>query len=248
MITPSADHYHKFERLGNDYVCSCGKRMLAFEHKEESNTKVGVRKNGRKYTKKADTNRYFTPNEWMTFEDYLKPAMRHTCKMLLNTGARIMELQKAQVRDFIYNPSGRSTLVLRNTKTKARKGEFGSGKPRTIPISKQFAKYLADYIKNNNLKPEEGLNISSTPAVNIAMKLAATNAKLNHPEDFSAHNLRKTLEVWLMALGVDGLALTAHIGHDMKTAASHYVSPDVFSWDDKNKMRQIIGDLYEQRR
>ena len=56
--------------------------------------------------------------------------------------------------------------------------------------------------------------------------------------------LAKTLEVWLMVLGVDSLALTAHIGHDIRTAAQHYVSPDIFSWDDKKKIRLVIGDLY----
>ena len=63
---------------------------------------------------------------------------------------------------------------------------------------------------------------------------------------FSIHNIRKTLEIWLMALGVDGLTITSHIGHSMQTAASHYVSPDVFSWEEKSKMREIIGDLYRR--
>jgi lipid A disaccharide synthetase len=49
-----------------------------------------------------------------------------------------------------------------------------------------------------------------------------------------------------MALGVDSLPLTAHLGHDIKTAASNYVSPDIFSWEDKRKIKLIIGDLYEK--
>ena len=43
---------------------------------------------------------------------------------------------------------------------------------------------------------------------------------------------------------VDGLKLTAHLGHSMAVAAGHYVSPDIFSYEEKNKMRMIIGDLY----
>lgn len=61
---------------------------------------------------------------------------------------------------------------------------------------------------------------------------------------FSIHNIRKTLEVWLMSLGVDGLVLTAHFGHDMKTAAQHYVSPDILSFEERKQIRMIVGDLY----
>ncbi|GAG19876.1 unnamed protein product, partial [marine sediment metagenome] len=106
--------------------------------------------------------------------------------------------------------------------------------------------YLNRYRGDNKLGHESYFGILSTPALNIGIKKAAAKAALQNPRDFSAHSLRKTLETWLMALGVDGLALTAHFGHDMKTAAQHYVSPDVFSWDEKKRMRLIIGDLYEK--
>ena len=78
------------------------------------------------------------------------------------------------------------------------------------------------------------------------MKKALQNAKIKDWQMFSIHNIRKSLEIWLMALNVDGLTITAHVGHSMQTAAGHYVSPDVFSWDEKNKMREIIGDLYRR--
>ena len=62
------------------------------------------------------------------------------------------ELQKVKCQDFIFNPQGRSRIILRFTKAKAKKGEFGSGRTRDIPLSKQFAKYLNNYIQENKLE------------------------------------------------------------------------------------------------
>lgn len=240
----NTNHLHKYKQEGDYYKCKCGKKILRFS--EEDNKKVGMRSNGRKYTKKANQNRFFFPKEYTKFEDTLKPKQKHSIKCLLNTGARINELQLAQIQDFIFNPQGRSRLILRHTKTKARKGEFGSGKIRDVPLSKPFAKYLNKYIKENKLKEEDKLKILSTPALNIAMKKTAKLIKLSNPEDFSAHTMRKTLEVWLMALDVGDMKIVAHIGHSIGTAASHYISPDIFSWEDKRFIRQILGDLYLQ--
>lgn len=242
----NTNHLHKYKQEGNVYKCECGKTILKFN--EINDKKVGIRSNGRKYTKKSNQNRFFFPKEYMKFEDALKPKQKHTTKCLLNTGARIQEMQLTQVPDFIFNPQGRSRIILRHTKTKARKGEFGSGKIRDIPISKTFAKYLNKFIKDNNLKDKDNLLILSTPALAIAMKKTAKDIKLSNPEDFSAHTLRKTLEVWLMALDIGDMKIIAHLGHDLKTAASHYISPDIFSWDDIKKIRFILGDLYEVRR
>lgn len=241
-------HMHEYSRQGNYFICNCGKKILAFEQKEDEDIKVGIRSNHRKYTKKNDNNRFFMPKEWIKFEDKLSPFMRHTCKCLLFTGARIMELQHVKVNDFIYDPKGRSILILRVTKTKARKGEFGSGKPRKIPLSKSFAKYLADFIKNNELELDDNLVTHTNGAINQAVKKTARKIGLSHPEDISAHTFRKTLETWLMALGADTGALVAHFGHDLATAVKSYISADIFSGEDKNLMRQIIGDIYERRR
>ena len=159
-------------------------------------------------------------------------------------------MKKAQVKDFIYIPKGRSRIILRHTKSKVKKGEFkfSEGRTRDLPISNAFAKCLQSYIEEKKLQPEDRFNILSKPGMGIAMKKAAVNALIENSEDFSPHTLRKTLEVWLMALGVDSMKLLAHFGHDYNTAASHYVSPDIFSWEDKKKIREIIGDLYEERR
>ena len=82
--------------------------------------------------------------------------------------------------------------------------------------------------------------------MNEAYKKAGKKAGIRDYYNISSHTFRKTLEVWLMALGVESLPLVAHIGHDLKTAAHHYISPDIFNWEDRQKMRDIIGDLYRR--
>ena len=199
-----------------------------------------IRKDGKLYTLKADVNRFFFPKEYCKFEDALKSKQKHTIHFLLNTGCRINEARNVSVSDVDFV---NKRMVIRKVKRKAKKKET-RGKIRTIPISSKFVRYLNRYVNNNNLTETDTFRLLSTPAINIAMKKTAEKIGLSNPEDFSAHTIRKTLEVWLMSLGVRDIPLTAHFGHDIKTAASHYVSPDVFSNEEKMHMRDIIGDLY----
>jgi len=197
-------------------------------------------KNGREYRLKDNKYRFLFPDEYMKFEDKLKPKQKHSVKFLINTGARINEALNVKVSDLDLN---RKRIILRITKTKAMKGEK-YGRPRIIPISTQFARYLKKYIKDKDIEGDDELGILKNPALNIAYKKAGKLAGILDYYNISSHTFRKTLEVWLLALGIDSLTLVAHIGHDIRTAARHYVSPDIFSWDDKQKIREIIGDLY----
>jgi|AntAceMinimDraft_18_1070375.scaffolds.fasta_scaffold07808_8 integrase len=233
-------HQHNFIKEGNYYVCSCGKKLLAFEEKD--GLRIGMRSNGMKYTKKANTNRFLFPKEWAKLDSKMKPKVKHTAYCLLFSGCRINEIKQCNlVEDFVYDKEGRSRLVIRHTKVKARKGEFRTGRVRDIPISKKFAKYLALYLENH---PDGNLNLLTNAGFNTSFKKTAKLTGIKNPEDLSAHTLRKTLEVWLMSLGLDSLPLTAHLGHSISTAASNYVSPDILSWEDKKMIRYIIDNLY----
>ena len=202
-----------------------------------------TRKNGRTYKLKDNKDRFLFPEEYMKFEDVLKDKQKVSVRFLINTGARINEARNVNVEDIDLE---RKRIVLRVTKTKAKKKER-KGKPRIIPISTQFAKYLKGHIRNKRLQPNDYLGILSNAALNTAYKKAGMRAGIKNYGDISSHTFRKTLEVWLMTLGVQDIPLTAHIGHDIKTAASHYVSPDIFSWEDKQKIREVIGDLYGRK-
>jgi len=194
--------------------------------------KIVKTKSGKDYTIRSNRDRFFYPEEWEKFFDVLKPMQKFTFNFLINTGARINEARNVQPFDIDLE---RKRIVLRITKVKAKKKEKNP-RPRIIPISTQFAKYL----KNKSGK------ILSTPAANIALKKALIKSGVKDWKMFSIHNIRKTLETWLMALDIDGLKITAHMGHSLVTAAGHYISPDVFSWEEKSKMRMIIGDLYQR--
>jgi integrase len=85
---------------------------------------------------------------------------------------------------------------------------------------------------------------TSKPAIHIALKNGLKRAGITDYYMFSTHNIRKTFEIWLMSLGIDGLKLTAHLGHSLQVAAGSYVSADIFSYEEKDQMRRIIGDLY----
>lgn len=208
--------------------------------KEVENIKSLMRKNGRPYSIRTHRDRFFYPDEWGKFFDYLKPRQKFTFRFLVNTGARINEARNIRVEDLDIE---RKRIILRITKVKSKKGEKHP-RPRLIPISSQFAKYLKAYIKKHELTNPDYLNILSTPAANIAMKKALREAGIKDWYMFSVHNVRKTLETWLMAVNVDGLKIVAHIGHSMAVAAKNYISADVFSWEEKKQIRMIIGDLY----
>ena len=200
-----------------------------------------TRKNGIPYSVRSNRDRFFYPDEWIKFYGSLKKSQKLTFDVMINTGARINEARHIKVGDI---DTTNQRLILRVTKVKAKKKEKNP-RPRTIPLSSQFTRRLKAYIKDKN--NDEYLRILSTPAANIALKNALQKALITDWYMFSIHNVRKTLETWLMALGVDSLKLTAHFGHDIRTAAHHYVSPDIFSASEKQKIRDIIGDLYQER-
>ncbi len=201
-----------------------------------------TRKGGRKWAVKDNINRFLFPEEYKKFEDQLKPKQRFAVICLINTGARINEIQNVKVEDCDLE---RNRMMLRITKAKAKKGEK-KGKPRIIPISSQFSKYLRKFIRQNDLTQQDYLPILKNNSLNEAYKKAGKKAGIKDYYNISSHTFRKTLEVWLMALGVESLPLVAHLGHDLKTAAHHYISPDIFNWEDRQKMRDIIGDLYRR--
>lgn len=207
--------------------------------------KQGVmRKNGLFWQVRTDKDRFLFPSEYRAFYEKLKTKQKFSVAFLVNTGARIQEAQNVKVEDCdLIN----CRISLKHTKAKAKKGEVkGQGKPRIIPISSQFAKYLKAQIKEKGLENASKLPILSNGALNQAYKKAARKAGIKDFQNITSHTFRKTLECWLMALGVDALPLTAHLGHDIKTAAQNYVSPDIFTKEDRREMRVVIGDLYDR--
>jgi integrase len=198
-------------------------------------------KNNKKYTIRENRDRIFYPNEWLKFYNSLKEKQKKTFDMLISTGARINEAAHIKKGDVDFE---NKRLILRITKVKARKGEKNP-RPRTIPFSSQFKRRLTAYFKDRG--NEDYIGILSTPAANIALKKGLQRIGIADWQMFSIHNIRKTFETWLMALGIDGLKITAHLGHSAMVAANNYLAADVFSVEEKLKIREILGDLYQER-
>lgn len=218
-------------------------KELELTQTDRPDLKVGMRKNGRKYSVRSNRDRFFYPKEWFKFYDALKEGRQKTTfRCLINTGARINEIRNVKVTDIDFD---NRRMILRVTKVKARKGEKNP-RPRIIPMSTEFTKWLRLYVIKNKLEPNDFLDLLSTPAANICMKKVLDRVGIKDGYMLSIHNVRKTFENWLMALDVDGLKITAHLGHSMAVAAGHYISADVFSFEERKEIRMIIGDLYER--
>lgn len=209
---------------------------------EENNTtlKVITKKDGKKYSVRANRDRFFYPNEWMKFYDNLKTMQKMTFDMLINTGARINEVIHIKVGDIDFD---RNNIILRVTKVKARKGEKNP-RPRTISISSQFARKLKLYCKDKN--NEEYIHLLSAEGAHLAMKRTLERIGIKDWYMFSLHNIRKTHGNWLKALGIDGAEICTRLGHDYNTFLKAYGSPDIFTFKDKQDMRLILGDLYKK--
>ena len=230
---------------------------------ETEGVKIGIRRNGRKYSVRDHRDKFFYPFEWMKFFDALNKKQKFTFRFLINVGCRINEARHIRVGDIDLD---NKRITIRITKVKAKKGEKNP-RPRDIPISTSFSKYLRKIFRDNNLINECYLassnnpkndsmidnpilfkdGIKSTPAGNIALKKTLKKIGVKEWMAFSLHNIRKTLENYLLALGVNEVKVSKHMGHDISTMIQHYVSADVFSFEEKKQMRLIIGDLYQQQ-
>jgi len=198
---------------------------------------------GRKYTVRQSRSRYLFPDEYMAIEDVPEKNKEKRIlnyRFLINTGARINEIRHIKVEDIDFV---RNSIAIRYTKVK---NKDGSNKIRIIPISNKFKKYLKKYVKKNNMTSSDAFPIFSTPGLNKSLKNSLRRAGVPDWKMISVHNLRKTLETWLIALNIDSIKITQHFGHTVAIASKHYVSPDTFTWEEKKMIRQIIGGLYEK--
>jgi len=193
-----------------------------------------------KYYVKENGKLFFYPQEWNKIIQMAKPRQRDSLTILINTGARHKEARHIKVEDVDYE---RNNLILRITKVRAKRGEKRPV-PRHIPISSKFTKYLKGMIRRYKLWPEDYFPVLKHTALSSCIKRLSRQVGRKDWRDFSPHNVRKTTECWLIALGNDGFKVAKHLGHTAKVALNEYISPDIFTYDDKSMIRDILGDLY----
>ncbi len=193
------------------------------------------------YRLKINTKVFLKPKLWNRFYKSLKEKQQPYFKIAIGTGGRINEIRGVQVQHIKLDESP-PTITFYDVKVKAKKKETRPT-PREIKISNELAQWLRRWIRKFQLKKEDTFNIPSTPAINKVIKTKLKKLGVENYKDFSSHNVRKTHGNWLLALGEDGMKVAGRLGHDANTLLKHYVSPDIFSEEDKILMKHIMGDL-----
>ncbi len=210
----------------------------------------GIKSDGRRYTVRADRHRYFFPDEWIKFLACLKPNKRILFETLLQTGGRIDEVLHLTPDDFIWE---NNSVTLRVTKSKAKKGESKilGGQKRSFGVSSQFCRKLRKHIRDNNIQDNDLIFSVTQQAVFKMMKNRLKKIGLNEWE-FSLHNIRKTLGMWLKTVQRRGIDLDVseicmRLGHDYNTFLKHYGSPSIFTDQHRDRIIEILGDMYKLR-
>ena len=210
----------------------------------------GTKSNGTRYTVRSDRHRYFKPNEWINFLECIKSNRKILFETLLQTGARIEEALHLKPKDFIWEDN---SVILRVTKSKAKKGESAilGGKRRNFGVSSQYIRKVKKHIRENNIKDDDLLFPVTKQAVSQMMKRGLKATGLNSWE-FSLHNIRKTSGMYLKTVqrrgeDLDVSEICMRLGHDHNTFLKHYGSPSIFTDQQRDKIVDILGDVYKLR-
>lgn len=194
----------------------------------------------RAYKRKTNLKRFFYPREWTQFLSVIsKEKHKFYFEVLMHTGARHNEIKNLKVRDINFE---REQLILNIGKT----GNTGKSSARPIQISTWLTNRIRSHIKSNNLGRLDTLGLPSVQYMDRIIKKYCKDSGLQDYEDFSCHNLRKTLENWLIALNTNVLAIQAHMGHLLDIAAAHYVAASLFTAEDKVLIKSIIDNLLDK--
>lgn len=241
MNTPSNNlHKHSWEKQNDFLVCVCGKKKLALIS-IDNNVSSGTKSNGISYTVRTNRDRIFFPEEWLNFLKCTATDQAFTFKLLLITGARIMEIQNVKVEDIDLS---NNRITLRVTKQRHGEGIINKSQTRTIRVSTEMIKDIKKRINELKLKKEDTLKLLSQPAAHIALKKAAKLANIKDYQMLSIHNIRKTSENWSLSIGVDSMKLSTRFGHNLTTQYEHYSQSDSFNIKEKMLIREIFADTY----
>jgi len=189
-----------------------------------------------KYSLKENPKRFFTPIEWTKFFNELHPRNKFHFLFLFSTGMRYNEAKQVVVGDIDF---GRKWIVV-------KKAKGGRGKIRYSHFSTNFIKHLRYHISFNNLKNVDVLGFPTIQGMNKILKRTCKKIGIKDYKDFSIHNIRKTHENYLLALGKHHFHISNHMGHTIDIASGHYISGALIKGDvEKNKIKKWFGDMFE---
>jgi integrase len=249
--------HHDMKESENKLVCvKCNKSELLLRETDNDGLRIGTKVDGKKYLVRDSRNKYFFPEEWLSFIKHVSPSKKIFFETLIMTGARIQEVMMIKKRHIQFD---RNFIVLYTTKVKAKKQERKS-KERNVSISKRFTRKIKsytlgmddnDYIFLNNDKckdktEKEVKNIAHKKGMNVyqIFKRTLNKTEIEDTYNYSLHNIRKTHGMWLTTLGIQLNEICQRLGHDANTYIKHYGSTDIFSNRDKKMIIEILGDIY----
>ena len=146
--------------------------------------------------------------------------------LLYNTGARISELINIRVQDMQLEANPASVRL------------HGKGrKQRTIPLWRETADRVRDWVKQQSLKPEQPLffnrfgNRMTRAAVAARMALAVIAATVNCPQlrgrHITCHTVRHATAMHLLQGGVDITVISLWLGHESPVTTHSYIEADL---------------------
>jgi site-specific recombinase XerD len=146
--------------------------------------------------------------------------------LLYNTGARISELINIRVQDVQLDANPPSVRL------------HGKGrKLRTIPLWRETAGRVRDWVKKQVLKPEQPLffnrfgNRMTRAAVAARMALAVIAATENCPQlrgrHITCHTVRHATAMHLLQGGVDITVIALWLGHESPVTTHGYIEADL---------------------
>lgn len=181
---------------------------------------------------KRDKLRFFYPSEWYKFYSILDGDKKFFYEFLINTGMRYNEASKVKVRDINLN---RKNIVVMKAK---------NDKQRRIFISSQLVFSINQWCAKHNLGPDDTLGFPSLQYADKYVKKIAQKAGIADYQNITTHTFRKTLENYLIALGVNTMNITMQLGHTVDVAVAFYTA-QFFKTEEKALIRGIIGDLLQ---
>jgi integrase len=223
----------------------------------------GTKRNGQKYSVRADRHRYFFPGEWERFiSQFDNQKHKLLFLSLVHSGARIMEALHLKSKNFDFE---RETITFEVTKQRKAKKQFQAvAKSRTFFVSPIYLKAVKSYINKNNLQPEEYLFLDNeklpanynllnnvekklyyraeVTAYRSLFKRKLKRAKIEDYYNFSLHNIRKTYAAYMRIYNIRSDELCYRMGHDMQTFMAHYGSSLIFTTGERQIILRLFGE------
>ena len=192
-------HIHNYIEDGNYMKCSiCDKKVLKLSDEEHSDLRIGIKKDGKRYTVRKDRRRYFFPDEWERFVKLLtKPTHKFFFLTLVHTGGRIMEVLNLKYSNINLE---RKTIEFKVVKHKATKRAIHSdGIVRSFFIAENFVKEYKSFVRGRTIDKNKYIFLDND-------KLPTDYDKLSNSQKSKYYNSKKVAYSGLLKRKVKKLA------------------------------------------